>query len=105
MNFYGFFVDVGIVSVDPSLDCSFIRFIVVIGLTEALSCHSLLVACSGMSDLFLNAVSPIHMQGPFPLDNATYLANPCSEREPVRATFSLHLVILNMVTSICTEAE
>jgi len=33
--------------------------------------HSLLVASAGMSDLLLNAVSPIYMQGPLPLDNAT----------------------------------
>jgi hypothetical protein len=96
--FGGFFGDVGIVSVDCCLGCSFIRFSVVIGLTEILSCHSLLVACSGRSDLFLNAVSPIHMQGPLPLDNVTYFASPCSEHVPIQSTSSFHLLILIIVT-------
>ena len=55
-SFDGFFDEVGIVSEDPCLGFSFIRFSVVIGHIEVLSCYSLLVVCSGMSDLFLNAV-------------------------------------------------
>jgi len=96
--FYGFFGDVGIVNVDFCLGSSFIRFSVVIGLIKALSCHPLLVVCSGRSDLFLNAVCPIHMQGPLPLDNVTYFATPCSEHVPIQSTSSFHLLILNMVT-------